>query len=36
MGQRLGNVLTLLASELDQPTDGSRNPLVARHVEGLV
>lgn len=36
MGQRLRTVLNLLVDELDQPTDVSRNPLVARHVEGLV
>lgn len=36
VGQRLRTVLNLLADELDQPTDVSRNPLVARHVEGLV
>jgi transcriptional regulator GlxA family with amidase domain len=29
-------VLNLLVDELDHPTDMSRNPLVARHVEGLV
>ncbi|HEU5036671.1 MAG TPA: AraC family transcriptional regulator [Nocardioides sp.] len=36
VGQRLRTVLNLLVDELDQPTDLSRNPLVARHVEGLV
>ncbi|MFC7496805.1 MULTISPECIES: AraC family transcriptional regulator [unclassified Nocardioides] len=34
--QRLRTVLDLLVGELDQPTDVSREPLVARHVEGLV
>ncbi|MBA2952918.1 AraC family transcriptional regulator [Nocardioides sp. CGMCC 1.13656] len=36
VGQRLRTVLNLLVEELEQPTDVSRNPLVARHVEGLV
>ena len=36
VGQRLRTMLNLLVGELDQPTDVSRNPHVARHVEGLV
>lgn len=34
--QRLRAVVELLVAELDEPTDLSDNPLVARHVEGLV
>jgi AraC-like DNA-binding protein len=36
LGRRWQTVLNLLADELDQPTDLGRNPLVGRHVEGLV
>jgi AraC-like DNA-binding protein len=36
LGRRLRTVLNLLVDELDHPTDVSWNPLVARHVEGLV
>jgi AraC-like DNA-binding protein len=35
-GRRWRSVLDLVADELDQPTDVTRNPLVARQVEGLV
>ena len=36
LGRRWRTVLDLLVDELDHPTDVSRNPLVGRHVEGLV
>jgi AraC-like DNA-binding protein len=36
LGQRWRTVLDLLVDELDHPTDVGRNPLVARHLEGLV
>jgi len=36
LGQRLRTVLNRFVGELDHQTDVSRNPLVARHVEGLV
>jgi AraC-like DNA-binding protein len=36
VGRRWRTVLDLLVDELDHPTDVSRNPLVARHVERLV
>lgn len=36
VAQRLRTVLSLVVGELERPTDVSRNPLVARHVEGLV
>jgi AraC-like DNA-binding protein len=36
LGRRLRTVLNLLVDELDQPTDVGRNPLMGRHVEGLV
>ena len=36
LGRRLRTVLSLLVDELDHPTDVARNPLVGRHVEGLV
>jgi AraC-like DNA-binding protein len=35
-GRRWRSVLDLLGEELDHPTDVSRHPFVARHVEGLV
>lgn len=36
IGRRWRTVLDLLVDELDQPTDVARNPLVGRHLEGLV
>jgi len=36
VARRWRTVLNLLVDELDQPTDLSRNPVVGRHVEGLV
>ncbi len=36
LGRRWRTVLDLLVDELDHPTDVGRNPLVARHLEGLV
>jgi transcriptional regulator GlxA family with amidase domain len=36
LGQRWRTVLNLLVEELDHPTDVARNPLMGRHVEGLV
>lgn len=36
LGRRWRTVLNLLVDELDHPTDVSRNPLVGKHVEGLV
>lgn len=36
VAQHLRTVLDLLASELEQPTEVSRNPLLARHLEELV
>jgi AraC-like DNA-binding protein len=36
LGRRLRTVLNLLVDELDHPTDVGRNPLMGRHVEGLV
>jgi AraC-like DNA-binding protein len=36
LGRRWRTVLNLLVDELDHPTDVCRNPLVGRHVEGLV
>jgi AraC-like DNA-binding protein len=36
LGRRWRTALDLLADELDHPTDVSRNPVVGRHVEGLV
>jgi AraC-like DNA-binding protein len=36
LGRRWQTVLNLLVDELDHPTDMGRNPLVGRHVEGLV
>jgi AraC-like DNA-binding protein len=36
MGQRWRTVLDLLVDELEHPTDMSLNPLLARHIEGLV
>jgi AraC-like DNA-binding protein len=36
LGERWRTVLNLLVNELDHPTDMGRNPLVGRHVEGLV
>ncbi len=36
LGRRWRTVLDLLVDELDHPTDVSRNPLVGRHIEGLV
>jgi AraC-like DNA-binding protein len=36
LGRRWRTVLNLLVDELDHPTDVGRNPLVGRHVEGLV
>ena len=36
LGRRWRTVLDLLVDELDDPTDVGRNPLVGRHLEGLV
>jgi AraC-like DNA-binding protein len=36
LGRRWGTVLNLLVDELDHPTDVGRNPLLGRHLEGLV
>jgi AraC-like DNA-binding protein len=36
VGRRLRTVVNLLVGELDEPTEVSSNPLVGRHVEGLV
>ena len=36
LARRWQTVLNLLLEELDHPTDMSQNPLVGRHVEGLV
>ncbi len=36
LGKRWRTVLSLIADELEQPTDLARNPLVHRHIEGLV
>jgi AraC-like DNA-binding protein len=36
LGRRWRTVLSLLVDELEQPTDLGRNPLVGRHLEGLV
>lgn len=36
LGRRLGTVVDLIADELDEPTDLSRDPQVFRHVEALV
>lgn len=36
LGRRWRTVLDLLVAELDEPSDLVRNPLVARHLEGLV
>jgi hypothetical protein len=36
LGRRWRTVLNLLVDELDHPTDMGRNPLVGRHIEGLV
>jgi AraC-like DNA-binding protein len=36
LGRRWRTVLNLLVDELDHPTDVGRNPLLGRHLEGLV